>query len=246
MSYILYDSTLDITYNFTISQIINYVKNNINNKLYKKIDDKFELINNNMINTQFICHRINTITELKEIDPMFGVEIDLRDQDDRIILSHDPFSNGDTFQNYLEQFNHKLVILNIKSERIESNCLNLMNLYKIDDYFFLDSSFPMIYLLNNKYNNNKIAYRYSEYETLDNLKSRDSFYEWIWIDCFNILPLTKEVYQEIKGLNKKICIVSPELQNQPEKIKVYKQQLEELNIVPDAICCKHKNIIYWI
>jgi hypothetical protein len=100
----------------------------------------------------------------------------------------------------------------------------------------------MIYQLNKEYNNNNIAIRYSEYETInDNI---DEFYKYIWVDCFTKLPLDKEIYEKIK--NKKICIVSPELQQQKEKIEDYREILIENNIVPDYICCKLDNIIYWI
>ena len=50
----------------------------------------------------------------------------------------------------------------------------------------------------------------------------------------------------IKLLDKKICIVSPELQGQKEKISLYRQQLIDNNIIPDAICCKEYNIYEWI
>lgn len=39
---------------------------------------------------QFIAHRINTIDELKIVPENLGVEVDLRDYGDRLILQHDP------------------------------------------------------------------------------------------------------------------------------------------------------------
>ena len=52
--------------------------------------------------------------------------------------------------------------------------------------------------------------------------------------------------EKIRMMRKKICIVSPELQGQKEKISVYRQQLIDYNIIPDAICCKEYNIYEWI
>ena len=236
-------------YELYIHDIIKLIKNNPDNIYYKNINSKKIKINNNIVcNTQFICHRINTINELKNINSIFGIEIDLRDDHitGQLILSHDPFKNGVQFKTLLDNYSHSCIILNIKSERIEIDCLDVLKQYNITNYFFLDSSFPMIYLLNKKYNNNLIASRYSEYEPLILTETIKDMISWIWIDCFTELPLNKDNYIKIKQLNKKICIVSPELQNQKEKIEIYKKQLEDCNIIPDAICCKIYNIIEWI
>ena len=63
---------------------------------------------------QFIAHRINTIDELKKVPTNFGVELDLRDYGNRLILQHDPFTDGEDFEEYLKHNNHGLMILNIK------------------------------------------------------------------------------------------------------------------------------------
>ncbi|MDR1241583.1 MAG: hypothetical protein LBM00_02190, partial [Deltaproteobacteria bacterium] len=97
---------------------------------------------------KWIAHRINTLAELRNLPPEYGVEIDLRDDlSGRIYLEHDPFKSGQDFEEYLSQYHHGAMILNIKSERIELKALELLEKYNISDYFFLDSSFPMIKLL---------------------------------------------------------------------------------------------------
>jgi hypothetical protein len=234
---------------YSIDEIINKINKNPNIEYYKIIDNQKIKINNNLVcKTQFICHRINKIEELKNINPIFGVELDIRDnhKNNNLILSHDPFIDGDDFDNYLSNYKHNTLILNIKSERVEIECLKLLKKYNITNYFFLDSSFPMINLLNKKYNNSNIASRYSEYECFEFTKNIKNMIEWIWIDCFTCLPLNTEIYNEIIKINKKICIVSPELQGQKEKINTYRQQLIDSNIIPDAICCKEYNIYEWI
>lgn len=239
----------DITYSFNdISELIAFIKSKPTETYYKIISDKKIKINNDFVlSTQFICHRINKIEELKLINEQFGVELDVRDnQNNELILAHDPYVNGDNFEDYLKKYKHKTLILNIKSERTELKCLELLEKYNITNYFFLDSSFPMIYLLNTKYNNSKIASRYSEYEILDSTINIKNFIEWIWIDCFTKLPIDKNIYENIKKINKKICIVSPELQGQKNKINEYRTQLINNNIIPDAICCKEYLIYEWI
>ena len=249
MSYKLSDDNKNFIDELTIDKIIDLIKQNPNKKYFKIINNQEIEINNKLIcNTQFICHRINKLEELKKIDVNLGVELDIRDdhKTGELILAHDPFVEGENFESYLQFYNHNTLILNIKSERVELECLKLLEKYNINNYFFLDSSFPMINLLNKKFNNNKIASRYSEYECLEFTENIKDLISWIWIDCFTILPLNKEIHERIKLLNKKICIVSPELQGQSEKIAIYKQQLIDNDIIPDAICCKEYNIYEWI
>ena len=62
-----------------------------------------------------------------------------------------------------------------------------MKKYGINNYFFLDSSIPMIVKLKRK-----IGIRYSEYEAFETVKNFINDIEWVWIDCFNKFPLTKE------------------------------------------------------
>jgi len=242
-------SNFIIKENLTIKEIIDIIKQNPKKKYFKIINDEEIEINNILVcNTTFICHRINKLEELKKIDVNFGVELDIRDdhKTGKLILAHDPFMDGENFENYLQNYSHNTLILNIKSERVELECLKLLEKYNINNYFFLDSSFPMINLLNKKFNNNNIASRYSEYECLEFTENIKDLITWLWIDCFTILPLNNKIHERIKLLKKKICIVSPELQGQKEKIFIYRKQLLDNDILPDAICCKEYNIYEWI
>ena len=248
MLYKIYEEESSIYYELKIDEIINLIKKNSKNIFYKFIENEKILINNTIVlETEFICHRINSIDELNNIPSIFGVEVDLRDcNNGKIIMSHDPFVNGEDFENYLMEYKHNNIILNIKSERIEFECLKLLEKNNVNNYFFLDSSFPMIYLLNKDLKNNNFACRFSEYEPIDNLLNGISLYKYIWVDCFTMLPLNIENYKIIKNNNIKICIVSPELQKQPEKIKNCRDYIIKNKIIPDIICCKVDNIINWI
>jgi len=236
-------------YNLNINEIIHFIKQNPQETYFKYIDNQKIKINNNIVcNTQFICHRINTIDELNEINSQFGVEFDIRDdhKSGKLILEHEPFVSGECFENYLQKYKHNTMILNIKSERIEIECLKLLTKYNIHNYFFLDSSFPMIFLLNSKYKNNNIACRFSEFESLHFFLENTNRFSVIWVDCFTKFPLNTHIYQLIKQKNKKICIVSPELQGQPEKIEEYKNYIVNNNLIPNLICTKKHNIINWL
>lgn len=193
---------------------------------------------------EFISHRINTIDELRNVPTDCGVEIDLRDNGDRLILAHDPFKDGEDFEDYLKHYHHGTMILNIKSERIEHRVLELIQRYKIKDYFFLDSSFPMIYRLmtEGEYN---IALRYSEYEGLDTILNLKNKVKWVWVDCFSKLPITRKSFLLLKNAGFNLCLVSPELQGQVEKIKEYRAFIESEQIEFDAICCKSHIMPRW-
>lgn len=193
----------------------------------------------------FIAHRINTVEVLRKIPQEYGVELDLRDRGERLILQHNPFEDGENFEDYLKEYNHGTMILNIKSERIEHRVLELVQKYKIKDYFFLDSSFPMIHLLSQNGEKN-IAVRFSEYEGIDTVLNLKDKIKWVWVDCFTKLPINKDNYKILKENNFKLCLVSPELQSRIKDLEIYKKYLNDNNLIFDAICTKFDNINKWI
>ena len=195
---------------------------------------------------EFIAHRINTFKELKDLPSDLGIEIDIRDYNEQLILQHDPFLTGEFLRDFLLEYKNKgYIIFNIKSERIEFKVLELIKKYKIKKYFFLDSSFPMIHLLANQKEKN-IALRFSEYEGLDTLAKMKGRIKWVWVDCFNHLPLTKEIETKLHNWGYKICLVSPELQGREVEIEYYKLYLERNEIIIDAVCSKMKNYNKWM
>lgn len=195
--------------------------------------------------THFIAHRINTIAELQDLPRDVGVELDLRDHGDDLILQHDPFKSGERFEDYLKVYEHGTMILNIKSERIEHRVLELLNQFQITDYFFLDSSFPMIVLLSRE-GENRCAVRFSEYEGLDTVLAMAGKIQWVWVDCFSRLPIDRRSYHQLKDAGFKLCLVSPELQGRPDDLEPYRKTLKEQDIVFDAICSKIYNRDTWL
>lgn len=197
-----------------------------------------------MSNVHYIAHRINTLSGLAEVPHEFGVEIDLRDRGERLILQHDPFTDGEDAEPFFADYKHGTLILNVKSERIEFKILELMEKYKIENYFFLDSSFPMIYQLVQR-GETRSAIRFSEYESIDTVMKLEGLVEWVWVDCFSFLPISKDLYSHLKNCGFKLCLVSPELQGRPDDIPLYRDKLKEDGIVFDAICTKIYNIPKW-
>lgn len=192
----------------------------------------------------YVAHRINTVAQLRQVPYECGVEVDLRDHGDELILQHDPFIGGEKFQDYLKYYNHALLILNIKSERVEFRVLELLQKYGIKNYFFLDSSFPMIYQLISEEEKN-IAVRFSEFEPIEGILAMKDKVGWVWVDCFTKLSIDQVMYQRLKDAGFKLCLVSPELQGRQEDIPQYKSYLSEQDIVFDAICTKLYNVDQW-
>ena len=191
---------------------------------------------------EIIIHRVNKIKDLKKLPKNFGVEIDIRTSGSKLILNHDPFIKGDLFENYLEHYNHKTLVLNLKEAGIEENILNLVKKYSIKSYFLLDVEMPYMYSATKKGEKN-IAVRYSEYEDIFLSKYFVKKLNWVWIDTATKLPVNKE---NIKILSKfKSCLVCPERWGRASDIKKYKKKLIELNYIPTAVMTSLKYAKYW-
>ena len=194
---------------------------------------------------EYISHRINTVEELRKLPTEYGVELDLRDNlDGKIYIQHNPFEAGEDFEDYLKEYHHETMILNVKSERIELKILEMLAHYDVKSYFFLDSSFPMIWLLSNQGERN-VALRISEVEGLDTARNMAGKIDWIWVDCFSKIPIGKKEYDELKSLRYKLCFVSPELEGRDQDIENYAEQMKELGMNFDAICTKQYNVERW-
>tara|TARA_B100000795_G_C22795245_1_gene439022 strand:- start:185 stop:769 length:585 start_codon:yes stop_codon:yes gene_type:complete len=192
---------------------------------------------------EIIIHRINKIKELKKIPINFGTEIDIRSNNSQLILSHDPFLKGDKLINYLENYKHKTLVLNLKEAGIEKTVLNIVKKYSIKSYFLLDVEMPYMYTAT-KGGQKNIAVRFSEYEDIalaDHFKDK---LKWVWIDTATKLPLNQD---NIKTLSKfKSCLVCPERWGRVKDIVKYKKILKKLNYKPDAVMTSKKCLTNWL
>ena len=189
-----------------------------------------------------IIHRINTKNLLKNISKNYGVEIDIRSNNGRLILNHDPYKDGEELSEWISFYNHKFLILNIKEEGIEENVIQLMKENSISNYFLLDLSFPSIIRL--KAQEKNIAVRLSHFESFETVEKLKNEVNWIWIDMVNdAIPFSKSNYNIIKECGFKTCIVSPELWGRPiSSIELIKTQLIDNNYKIDAVCTKEPAI----
>ena len=192
----------------------------------------------------FINHRINTVSKLLKLKDLDGCETDVRDFKKKLVLSHDPFQDGEDFEKFLKYTKNKVIFLNIKSCGIINKILaKTKNNNRI---FFLDLSFSEISYLIEKKLAKKIILRFSKYESFNLKKSFFRNIEWIWYDFFDKQYITSEHYKYLKKYKKKICLVSPELLNQSEKEVIkYIKYLNKNNFNIDAVCTKNKYQKIW-
>lgn len=168
----------------------------------------------------------------------FGTETDIRDYKGKLVISHniadeECISVKEMFKIYSKYDDTLPLALNIKADGLQVKLKELLEEYKIKDYFVFDMSIPdgLAYLKNNI----KAFTRESEYEKVP------SFYDeayGIWLDEFQGHWITKEVIEKHIKNNKQICIVSPDLHKREykEEWQHYKKIEKELGIDNLMIC----------
>lgn len=191
----------------------------------------------------YIKHRINTIEELQAVPTHYGIEMDIRSYGKDLVVTHEPFTPAVLFDDWLKSFKHKTLILNVKEEGLETAVLALMKKYGIEDYFFLDQSFPFLVKTANT-GENRCAVRVSEFESIDTALSLAGKIKWVWVDCFTKFPLSKEDEIKLHNAGFNLCIVSPELEaHDPiEGIKKLKALFKEQNLQYEAVCTKRPDL----
>ena len=191
---------------------------------------------------ELIAHRLNKIKELRKLPKKYGVEIDLRSNGSKIVLNHDPHKSGDIFENYLSNYNHGTLILNIKESGIETEVIKTIKKFKIKSFFLLDVELPFIFQSNKDINKN-ISIRYSEYEPIDIAKKFINNIGWVWIDTFTTLPLNKNIVTTLKKF--KSCLVCPERWGRPKDIKPYFKKMKKINFFPTSVMTAKKYFKIW-
>jgi len=191
---------------------------------------------------ELIAHRLNKIKELKKLPKKYGVEIDLRSSGSKIILNHDSYKNGDTLENYLSNYNHGTLILNIKESGIEREAIKTAKKFNVKSFFLLDVELPFIFQ-SNKSTNRNISIRYSEYEPIDIAKKFINNIGWVWIDTFTKLPLNKNIVTTLKKF--KSCLVCPERWGRSKDIKPYFRKMQKINFIPTSVMTAKKYFKTW-
>ena len=188
-----------------------------------------------------VRHRVNSLEELIQVPSKYGVEIDLRTKNNNIILNHDPFKSGELFSDWIKEYKHKLLILNVKEDGLEEKVIKTLDDYKISNYLFLDQPIPsqVKYFRSKSY---KSLVRYSEYEKLTMLKMNEGK-KFIWVDSFHSLSFSDEFLNIYNKDQLNIVIVSPELQGRKKEEIIKMQDVIKRNeIKVYAVCTKYPHL----
>lgn len=143
----------------------------------------------------------------------FGLELDVRDLNGSIVISHDIPKIGDVdlfaalLELYVENGRSSCLALNIKSDGLQDLLMSLLDKYGIENYFFFDMSIPD--MLGYFKKNSNVYMRISEIEHIDSILINQS--KGIWLDSLMGDWITPEVLFSLAKHNRPICIVSPEL-----------------------------------
>ena len=195
-----------------------------------------------------ILHRINYLDDhiSSEVFPTAdGIEFDIRDSAGEIIVQHDPFKSGQPFKEFVRYCPpSKFYIVNVKSEGIETDAVRILEEAGCRDFFLLDCSIPSIVRLG-RTGERRLAARFSEFESIETVERLAPFISWVWIDVFTCLPISRDLIDRVHRMGLRTCLVSPELQAQPDKISKYVSFLLSESAIPTAVCTKQAYITHW-
>jgi hypothetical protein len=192
---------------------------------------------------ELIIHRVNKINDLKKLDKKFGVEIDLRIYGGKIVLNHEPYQNGDSFDEYLSEYNHGTLVLNIKETGIEDEVLKKVRKKGVKNFFLLDVELPFFFKSLKK-KEKALASRLSFYEPIELSKKFSGKINWIWIDTIkNFEVLNKHKVDLAKF---KICLVSPEFWGKPKLLNKYIKKFDKIGLQINSLMISKKNLKKYI
>ena len=113
----------------------------------------------------------------------------------------------------------------VHSHSIEESCFELLEKHQITDYFFEGSSFLDIYDRRTQTPDRaKFAYRFSEYEGIEDLLRNPELYDWLLIDSLtgsNLLNDTLYEWSKKNGI--RICVKAPALHGMPYDAKFFQK-----------------------
>jgi hypothetical protein len=191
-----------------------------------------------------IIHRVNTIEQLASCDKQFGVEMDLHGFGDRLVVHHDALCDGPDLVDWLSAFRHRFVIFNIKEEGIENAVRSAAAEVGLENYFFLDLSFPALIKMVRK-GERRVAVRVSEFEPIAGALTLANQADWVWIDVFKGWFLSRMDYLSLREAGFKLCLVSPELhgdgRGEREIIEI-RELMAANGFTIDAVCTKRPDL----
>ena len=188
---------------------------------------------------QIIAHRgywtkdceKNTLTAFKrafELD--FGVELDVRDSNKKIVISHDmPSGDEIEFSELLKIAQNKFLAINIKCDGISLKVKRLLEKYNHTNYFTFDMSIAEL----PQYAKNKLNF-FVGLNDITKTAPMLNEAQGVWLDGFFDDWFSGDDIQKILNKNKKVCVVSPELHNREyKKIWIKYKNIQNIMLCTD-------------
>jgi hypothetical protein len=161
----------------------------------------------------------------------WGVETDIRDFNGDLVISHDipqkkEYLLSQFLEGYIKTGSSSMLALNIKSDGLASPIQKLLNEFGVKNYFCFDMSVPdtLSYFRLGL----TVACRISEYESEGLLTEMADV---IWVDGFMSHQVSLSNLIRWLDAGKMVCIVSPELHQQP--FEPVWNILQELSLASD-------------
>ncbi len=174
-----------------------------------------------------IIHRVNTLEKLDSLDSNVGIEIDIRSENGNLVLSHDPQKKSLSLKDFIENYDKKLIVANIKESGIEDSVIEYLTEKGINDFFLLDVEFP--YILNNFEKSGKfLSLRFSKYESVESVVNFIDKVQWLWIDTYEDFFLDEQIAGILRRF--KTVLVSPSRWTSEKNIQYYLSKLKEFEI----------------
>lgn len=174
-----------------------------------------------------IIHRVNTLEKLDSLDSNVGIEIDIRSENGNLVLSHDPQKKSLSLKDFIENYDKKLIVANIKESGIEDSVIEYLTEKGINDFFLLDVEFP--YILNNFEKSGKfLSLRFSKYESVESVVNFIDKVQWLWIDTYEDFFLDEQIAGILRRF--KTVLVSPSRWKSEKNIQYYLSKLKEFDI----------------
>lgn len=158
----------------------------------------------------------------------FEIETDVRDFQKKLVVAHDPPTQGDlTFEELLRELSEishqSTIAVNIKADGLSAECKTLQDKYPTIELFFFDMSGPEHYRFSQLGLN--CLYRISEFEEPFTFPTSAPGY---WIDSFIRDEHILDSIERKSGDIGQHFIVSPELHGRSEKLLW--TELKKLNL----------------
>lgn len=157
----------------------------------------------------------NTMAAFRRaLEAGYGIETDVRDQNGKLVISHDPPVGelptlDDLLRLYREVNATGTLAINIKSDGLQNAIERAIEDFKIENYFVFDMAVPdsLAYLRRGV----RCFRRASELEPLEPVAPTLAASDGIWLDAFFSIWYSSDTVAEMLCAGRDVCIVSPEL-----------------------------------